>query len=658
VTLPRLVSEAGPARPWCRGSVPGSGSIRIHATAVLVASVLVMGATPAEAAGLNSPSSVAPEVRTTGHSTQGLHPRPPLVPADTLTWEAEAQAAWVEGDQDRAEALYLRILEEAPETRIALVRLGLLRSWQDRLDRSVEYFDQALALDPGDLEAAAFRARVLAWQGELEAALAALGQILEAEPSNALALEIQAQVLSWAGEHEASAAAWDQLLAITPGDRGEIRRSRARALLSAGRQAEARRDLDILLEEDPQDHETRLALARILTLAGELGEAEGHLRRVLDAVPGRADAWAGLARVLTWQDRLEEGEEGWRRALELSPEDGSVRAGLVQNLRWQGRNHAALEAGRVPGREADPTGAELQEQLRWARAAVGPRTALSLFHERDSDGHRAWGGILTGALPLAPGLEVGWQGESRWMTLGELDSRADALSLYLARHLDPGWRLEVGAGGSSGLSAGGKRPSFRGEVSSPGRAPVGVHVLGRYAALDGTAALVERDVRILEGDLDLRWNPAPLWRMSGRGGLAQVDGRVRNRRWRGRATMVRGRFLGWSLGVVGQGMGFQENPGDGYFSPDRLLLLEAPARWRGQRGRWMATVEGAPGLQRIGEGDWEGAVRGTLGGGVQWAPGRELSLSLAGSSSGVDRVSVGDSDYRYTAATLGLRWSF
>ena len=72
----------------------------------------------------------------------------------------------------------------------------------------------------------------------------------------------------------------------------------------------------------------------------------------------------------------------------------------------------------------------------------------------------------------------------------------------------------------------------------------------------------------------------------------------------------------------------------------------------------MATVEGASGLQQIDDGDWEAAVRGTLGGGVQWAPGREISFSLAASSSGVDRVSVGNSNYRYTAATLGFRWSF
>ena len=581
------------------------------------------------------------------------------IPSDTLTWEERAEEAWVEGEHEEAEAWYHRILEREPESRVALLRLALLRGWRDDFDGSLEYFDRLLELEPGDSEAAALRARVLAWDGELEQALEALGWVLEDDPGNSLALEVQAQVLFWAGETEASVSAYDRLLAAEPGGVGAFRRSRAQALLSAGRLDEARRDLEATLEEASDDVETRVTLGRLLTMGGALDEAIFHFREALQHDDSFTEAWSGLARALTWTGALEEGESAWRRAVALAPHDPLHHAGLVQNLRWQGRNHTALEEAEAAPGHLRTESPELREQIQWAEAMTAPRTRVRAVHEWDSDGHRARGVTASGVLPLAPRLELSWALESRRMRLGVLQDSRYGLNLAVTRHFEPGWRTELRAGGSTAPEqAGGARPELGAAFASPGRSPVTVDVELRYAPFDVTAALLQRDVRILESNGNLQWMPWPGWSASATGGWAEVEGTVPNRRWRVGGGVDRGGDLGLAAGITAHALGFRESPDDGYFAPSRLLQMEVPVRWRGGRGEWNLRLEGAPGLQQIQGAEWEGAARGAAAVTFTWGPGREMTFSGVGSSSGLDRVGVGDAEYRFGAVTLDLRWSF
>ena len=82
----------------------------------------------------------------------------------------------------------------------ALHRLALAYAWRDDYSRALGLFDRLLTLEPGNIEAAVHRARVLAWRGDLRAALQVVEGILAEHPDYLPALEAKAQFLSWAGE--------------------------------------------------------------------------------------------------------------------------------------------------------------------------------------------------------------------------------------------------------------------------------------------------------------------------------------------------------------------------------------------------------------------------------------------------------------------------
>jgi tetratricopeptide (TPR) repeat protein len=536
----------------------------------------------------------------------------------------------------------------------------LIDAWNNEHEAALARFDRLLTLEPGNLEARVDRARVLAWRGDLEDAISVLERVLAGHPDYAPALEAKAQFLSWSGEYSAALSSYDRLVGISQDPTG-IMLARARVLGWASRIGESLAVYDSILARTPQDLEARLGQARLLAFSAQTGEAVARYEGILADHPRNLEARQGLARALTWGGGLPRGERAWRSALEAAPRDMVSRVGLAQNLQWQGRHAAALAVlkGAEPDQREDP---RVVEQLRLVRAALAPQVELSLIQEGDSDDNLMTTVQMTGGWNPVPHLAVRGEAYTRALEQSSLDLTRNSwgASLRALYQLEPGWTIDGRVGGTR--SDGSEKNAFThlsAGIASPGRYGLGGQLnLSRYP-LDATAPLVERGVRVDMAEISGRWTPSPGWQVSGSAGLGTFHGNEENRRVHGNARVDHRLGGGWTVGLSHRYFGFDENLNEFYFDPDYYGLTELTGRWKWEPDGWSLLLEAAPGVQKIrSEGALVAAVRASSRVIYRFAPGREVSVSGGYSSAGLQSFSTEDSDYRYRAVILGVKWAF
>lgn len=535
-----------------------------------------------------------------------------------------ADLAWRAGDVARAGALYAERLEADPDDTVALQRLGLVRAWAGRHAEALELFRRLLALEPDNLDAQVGRARIRAWSGELSAAIRDLAELLDAHPGYAPALEAMATMEGWAGRHDDALASLDRLAAVGAVGPDHLR-LRGRLLMSAARFGAARSAYDSVLALDPDD----------------------------------GQALVGLGQVLSWGGRLVEGEAPLRRAVALAPRDVGALVPLAQNLRWQGRHPAAREL-LVRAEALAPANPDVREQRRWVDVALGPQLRPSVVLEGDSEDNRMVTSALTASVHPVPRLSLRADAYRRSLELGALKRDARGLTVSGSWHAEPGWVFTLGGGGSR--SDGTRRPSsgaWMAAVASPSRGPVAATLTASSSALDVTAPLAERGVRVTEAAAAARWTPAPAWTLLASGGWARFRGDETNRRVGASVVAQRRVAAAWTVGGGLRALSFEKDLLEGYFDPDFLGVAELSLRWIHEPGRWTLAVEGFPALQQVDrDGDPKLALRGAARLGYRLAPGREVALSAGYSSAGLQSFATGASDYRYRALGVGASWVF
>jgi hypothetical protein len=160
-------------------------------------------------------------------------------------------------------------------------------------------------------------------------------------------------------------------------------------------------------------------------------------------------------------------------------------------------------------------------------------------------------------------------------------------------------------------------------------------------------------------DISGRWTPAPGWQVSGSTGLGSYEAEEKNQRLHLNMQVNRNMRGGWTLGLSHKYFGFDKDLNEFYFDPDYFGLTELMARGLWEMGRWGVLFEVSPGAQKIrSDSDYAAAIRTSARLLFRVAPGREVSLSGAYSSAGLQSFNTGDSGYRYRALILGGSWVF
>jgi tetratricopeptide (TPR) repeat protein len=130
--------------------------------------------------------------------------------------QQEADEAWNAGRYEEARSAYARVLAQDSSAFRANFRLGILLSWEGKLDSSLALLARARAAEPGDTELRTTQARVLAWDQRYQEAVAAYDSLLAEQPDLEPAAVGRAEALAWWGRRAEAERGYRRVLERHP----------------------------------------------------------------------------------------------------------------------------------------------------------------------------------------------------------------------------------------------------------------------------------------------------------------------------------------------------------------------------------------------------------------------------------------------------------
>src|SRR5262245_49089742 len=112
---------------------------------------------------------------------------------------ASADAAFEEDDHAQALKLYDEVLATAPGNVHALLRSGMLLSWDKKYDEALARYERALTREPKNGDVLLERGKVLLWSKRYDEAIGSFSQVLELKPREPWALCGTAEAYAWRG---------------------------------------------------------------------------------------------------------------------------------------------------------------------------------------------------------------------------------------------------------------------------------------------------------------------------------------------------------------------------------------------------------------------------------------------------------------------------
>jgi tetratricopeptide (TPR) repeat protein len=206
------------------------------------------------------------------------------------------------GRYDRSAALLEEVLRRFPDHRGALYFSGVMAARRGEHEKAVSFLQRALTTDPRYIKARLELGLALSHLSREEEALSAFEAVLKADPNNTSALMGAGTSLKRLGREE---EARKRLLRFrelaTAQERNEMKEGRIRLWLNAtrkhfteGRMAEARKAVDQLLAEYPDEPRGLASLGYLQEKAGEDAAALATYEKVLRIEPENLTANYGL----------------------------------------------------------------------------------------------------------------------------------------------------------------------------------------------------------------------------------------------------------------------------------------------------------------------------------------------------------------------------
>lgn len=303
------------------------------------------------------------------------------------------------GALSKAEELYARIVQAAPEHARAWHLLGVLAHQSGRNDQAIEIIRRAIGMQPADPAfynnlGEAYRA-----QGRLEEAKTCYREALRLRPDYAETQNNLGNALQQAGQMEEALAHYRCALRLEP-NFVEAFNNEGSALQHLGRWEEARASFYQALRLKPNYVEANYNLGVVLLYLDELDEARARLQQALRLRPDFALAHNDLGNVLHRQGQLDEALASYERALRLNPDLAEAHNNMGNVFYEQGRldESAAryLQALRLRPGAAEiraNLGVALQKQGKVREAEACQREALRLRPDF-ADAHGNLGNIL------------------------------------------------------------------------------------------------------------------------------------------------------------------------------------------------------------------------------------------------------------------------
>ncbi len=303
---------------------------------------------------------------------------------DELTQWLQTAIAHHQADRlPQAQALYLQILQRAPQQADALHLLGLIEHQQGRSAQAVAHIRQAIALRPLDSMFCFNLANMLFDLGQLDDAASLYSQAARLAPGSIDPLLGLGAVARAQNRQDECARVYRQVIQLAPG-LADAHRHLGQALLMQGQYREAERSFRQCLALHAGDVQARVGLAGTLSLLDRLDEAAACFEAVRARQPDHPGVYLGLANVRKAQDRLDEAAEAGRRALALQPDHDAAYINLANTLLLLGQLDEALDVLRRGLALDSPRAAEIFSNKLFIGQLQAERSAAEVFAEHQA----------------------------------------------------------------------------------------------------------------------------------------------------------------------------------------------------------------------------------------------------------------------------------
>jgi tetratricopeptide (TPR) repeat protein len=249
------------------------------------------------------------------------------------------------GRRDRAEVLYRRVLQKAPDHADALHLLGLIAHERGRHQRAIQLIRRAVEILPEFPAAHANLGSALKAMGKRTEAVEAYHHAIAIKPDYAVAHSNLAAVQIEKGAFAAGLESADRAIALAP-DFVEAHLNRADALTGQRRFGEAETSLRRAIELAPDGATTHSRLGAVLTELGRFQDAVTSHQHAIQLQPKDTSIHLAFGRSLLQAKELEASEASFRRALSLDRDFAPAWERLGATLLVGGRVEDALSCFR------------------------------------------------------------------------------------------------------------------------------------------------------------------------------------------------------------------------------------------------------------------------------------------------------------------------
>ena len=191
-------------------------------------------------------------------------------------------------DPEKMLADFDQAIELDPRNMDAWRVRGLYYMSQQQNEKALDDFQRLLESDPNDLAAHQAVARTLQQMKQFDKALEHLEEVIQTKPNSSIPYKLKAQILEENGKLSAAIDSLNQAIRVSSQDLGALI-TRARLLTAEGQFDLAENDIDRVLQLNPQMPQAILLRSLIAAAQEKYDEAIGDLQQLLRLDPDNAD---------------------------------------------------------------------------------------------------------------------------------------------------------------------------------------------------------------------------------------------------------------------------------------------------------------------------------------------------------------------------------
>jgi tetratricopeptide (TPR) repeat protein len=259
-------------------------------------------------------------------------------PTNTEAWQARAFVYLQKGDNEKAVADLLKLIEQDQDNPGLLAALADALIDLKKYDEAMKYCEEVIKRAPGSTLGFSLRARIKVMQDDVKGAIQDLNEALGINANDLQALLMRSQLHASQGDDAKAKADVERALKIDPDLPQGIR---LRSILAAQQKkwGDAISDMQLLLQSDPTNAEFRLQLAGYYVGDNRPRRAIELLTSILDGLKDdgddrqreiKSEALRARGDALLSVGQHAEAVKDYESALQVDPED----TGVLNNLAW------------------------------------------------------------------------------------------------------------------------------------------------------------------------------------------------------------------------------------------------------------------------------------------------------------------------------------